>query len=370
MRADFIIVGGGIIGMLTARELLKADASVALLDRQACGREASWAGGGIISPLYPWRYGSPVTGLSTWAQQYYPELSAELEEETGIDPQLNPCGLFMVDADDEEAALVWAASYQRSLQKASPEFVREREPNFEMAFQSALWMPYIGNIRNPLLLQALKISLLKCHRFRLLEDTPVTSLKIQSGKVTGVLTKDGEVQGQRIVIAAGAWSELLLRETGARVDVAPVKGQMLLINAEPGIVNTIILNEGKYLIPRMDGRVVVGSTLEYQGFDKSTTEHAKNVLYRKACQLVPRLKGYPLENHWAGLRPGTPGGIPFIGPLPRFENCYVNAGHFRNGLVTAPASARLMADLLLGRDPVVDPRPFDPARVTANPEMV
>jgi glycine oxidase len=132
----------------------------------------------------------------------------------------------------------------------------------------------------------------------------------------------------------------------------------MLFYAKPGQVNQIVLYRDRYVIPRKDGRVLIGSTLEHTGFEKATTAEAKEALYRAAVEMFPLLNRTPIENHWAGLRPGSPNGVPYIGAHPNVEDLFFSAGHFRNGLVTGPASARLAADLMLGREPILDPAPY------------
>ncbi len=174
----------------------------------------------------------------------------------------------------------------------------------------------------------------------------------------GVLTDNGAVAGQSVVLAGGAWTGALLGEHAGLVRVVPVLGQMILFRASPGTVRPTVLHKGRYLVPRRDGRVLAGSTLEYVGFDKRTTEAALSELRRAAVKLIPALADAPVERHWAGLRPGSPNGVPFIGAHSEIRGLYVNAGQFRNGVVLGPGSARLMADIVLERSPILDPADY------------
>ena len=356
--SDFLIVGGGVIGMLTARELAQSGASVTLVERGTCARESTWAGGGIVSPLYPWRYQEPVTQLATWSQGSYVHLAQDLLDETGIDPELRQKGMFMVAVDDEAEALAWARRYQRPMQQVDADFLYRKEPRLQPGHERALWMPEVASIRNPRLGKALRRSLELNPRITLVEQAGSTRLLLESERVCGLATELGDYRAGQTVLAAGAWTATVLQQLGIELPVEPVKGQMMLFKAPAGLVNRVVLQGGRYLIPRNDGRILVGSTLERVGFDKQTTDVARDSLYRSALEIVPALADYPVEHHWAGLRPGSPEGIPYIGEVPGVRGLHVNAGQYRNGLVLAPASTRLMADLLLKRRPIIDPAPY------------
>jgi len=356
--ADFLIVGAGVIGMLTARELAQAGASVTLVDMNDCARESSWAGGGIVSPLYPWRYSEPVTALATWSQTSYIHLAQQLLEETGCDPELRLKGMFMVDVDDAEEALSWGQKFQRPMERVGADFLYQKEPNLASGCESALWMPEVSSIRNPRLGRALRRSMEITPNIELVEQSRVDNLLVEQGRCTGVKLKDRAVYADNVIVAAGAWSGELLAPLGIELPVEPVKGQMMLFKAPVGLINRVVLMSGRYLIPRNDGRILVGSTLERVGFDKQPTGEAKESLLETALSICPALEQYKVEHHWAGLRPGSPEGVPYIGAVPGTDNLYINAGQFRNGLVLAPASTRLLADQLLGRDPVIDPSAY------------
>ncbi|MET0047825.1 MAG: glycine oxidase ThiO [Sedimenticola sp.] len=354
---EIIVIGGGAIGMLTARELSMAGHKVALFDRLKTGRESSWAGGGIISPLYPWRYANSVTALASWGQAQYQALSTALAEETGIDPEWTRSGLMILSPDEEKTALHWAEKHGSQLDILDREGVAGCEPALDAPPASAIWMPQVAQVRNPRLVKALHQDLLQ-RGVQIHEETIVERLLIDKGTMTGIQSETGTHHCDTVVICAGAWTKQLLGPLGEAMEIKPIRGQMILFKTDPGTITRITLENDRYIIPRRDGRVLFGSTLEHAGFDKQTTELAGDELYRIATGRFPALKDFPVEKQWAGLRPGSPAGIPYIGPHPEVRGLYINSGHFRNGVVLGPASCRLVADLVLERDPVLTPAPY------------
>lgn len=356
-----VVVGGGLIGKLTAYELATAGWQVELLEKGRFARESSWAGGGILSPLYPWRYADPITELARWSQAYYPTLVQALQDESGIDPEWTRSGLLMLDTSDRSIAGKWAFRFGYTLEELSGEALHHCEPALTTTADHALWMESVAQVRNPRLLKSLQKSLI-ARGVVIKEESEVSHLLLQSGRISGIRSSSGEIGADVVVIAAGSWSGRLLEELGValgnRVEIRPVRGQMLLFNGPVGLVTRIILGHRHYVIPRRDGRVLVGSTMEEVGFDKGTTDNVRAELLEAAHRLVPALSDVPLERHWAGLRPGSPIGVPYIGEHPEISGLFINSGHFRNGVVMGPASARLLVDLIEGRAPILDPAAY------------
>ncbi len=324
--SDCLVIGGGVIGMMSARALVISGASVTLLDKSECGGESSWAGGGIISPLYPWHYDDLTNELSFASQVVYEELCDELYESSGINPQYIKSGLLMLDEYDSETAVNWMDRFNVSYKKQG---------------NGALFTN-IAQVRNPRLLQALKVDIVR-KGVKVVENTQVQSISLSGDRAMGVKTNKGEFIANNTLSCSGAWSGDYL---DLEDEVFPMKGQMIVLKSEAESIKNIILDQGRYIIPRADGRVLVGSTMEDVGFDRSTDEDTKNALRRFAVDRFPILNNAKIERHWSGFRPASRSGKVTLGRHSRYENLFVNTGHFRNGLNMAPESARRIKKLI------------------------
>lgn len=354
---EILIIGGGLLGMLTAREIAKAGKKITLIEKSEIGTESSWAGGGILSPLYPWRYSPAVNQLAKWGQQHYPALVKELIDEGGMDPEWTCSGMLVLDTDETTEALRWSEDYKLNINKVYKNELQRLEPELAWESEYALWLPEIAQIRNPRFLKSLYYSC-QLHGVEFLSSLPVSRIIKHNGQVAGVETASKNINADKVIVASGAWSAKILGDMGANVDISPVRGQMLMYKGAPDLIKHIVLSGGHYVIPRRDGHILAGSTLENTGYNKSITEEGRAELTRFAERLFPCLADLPIERHWAGLRPGSPDGIPYICKVPACQGLYINSGHYRNGVILGPASARLMADIVLERDPVLDIQPY------------
>ena len=355
---DITIIGGGVIGLLTAREFFKAGATVTVIDKNQLGQESSWAGGGILLPLYPWRQAEAITRLAIQSLSLYPALAAQLLAETHKDPEWNPCGLLITQNPDINAAIDWCNTNQIAFQPAGAEFFNDHDTHPV----DPLWLPEIAQARNPRLVKSLKQDLVN-KGVTLIEHCDAQGIRLDKNRITALNTTLGQFAVNQVIIAAGAWTGQLFQQffpeiSGEAPKIVPVKGQMLVFDAKPETLRTMVLDRDQYLIPRLDGKILAGSTVEQDGFNKTTSTEARERLSGFALKLLPALKNAPLIHHWAGLRPGTEHGIPYIDKHPEICNLSINAGHFRNGLVMGPASAQLMVDLILNRPTAVDPEPY------------
>ena len=355
--SECIVIGGGVIGMMTARALHLSGMKVILLERGPLGGESSWAGGGIISPLYPWRYQDSVNCLAQHSKKLYPDLVAQLTDESKIDCELIKNGLLFAGQDEKIPALNWAKQWSENIQMIDDrQMVLSIEPTLGDGVEQALWMPEVMQVRNPKIIKALQGSFERLGiTYR--EHTPVQEIIVNSGRVTGVRIANEVLATDRVIVAGGAWSAGLI-DAVQHVDVEPVKGQMIMFKGEPDLIKRIVLSEGHYIIPRRDGYVLAGSTLEKVGFDKTTSDSALESLRETASALAPVLGSLPIERQWAGLRPGTDNGVPYACAIDAIEGLYLHAGHYRNGIVLGPASVQLMTELVLGKETFCDASPY------------
>jgi glycine oxidase len=354
---DVLILGGGVIGLTTAYFLAREGGQVEVVDKGDFGQEASWAGAGILPPGDPATAQSPFDRLRARSVALFPSLSAELRERTGIDNGYLRCGgLEFLAAGEQAGEEEWRGEGIR-FEMLNDEAVRSLEPALAPHPGPACHLPDMAQVRNPRHLRAL---LAGCRetgvRFR--AGCPVHGFDRQGGRVTAVKTAEGPLAAGRYLLATGAWTDALLEQVGWRPGIRPVRGQIVLLNTGAPVFRRILLHGPRYLVPRPDGRVLVGSTEEDAGFDKRTTAAAVQDLLALASALVPALGQASVERAWAGLRPGSPDGLPFLGPVPGCDNLFVAAGHFRAGIQLSPGTALLLAELLLGRKPELPVEPF------------
>jgi glycine oxidase len=360
-QPDVLIIGGGVIGLTTAYFLAREGVRVEIMDKSDFGREASWAGAGILPPGNPQQARTPFEQLRAHSAALFPTLSAELRERTGIDNGYLRCGgLEFADAASEETAQEWRAE-GIVFEMVDGKHLAHLEPALSPELRSAYYLPDMAQVRNPRHLKAL---LAGCQSLgvRLQPGCPVSGFETRGGRVTAVRTDRGSAEAGQFLLAAGAWSDALLQSIGWRPGVHPVRGQIALINAGVPVLRRILLWGTRYLVPRPDGRVLVGSTEEDAGFDKRTTSRAISDLLALACHLVPALAEAPLERSWAGLRPGSPDGLPFLGRVPGLDNLFIAAGHFRAGIQLSPATGLAIKELLLDQPRTVSLEPFRPDR--------
>jgi glycine oxidase len=344
---DLAIIGGGIIGLTSAYFLAKRGVSVAVYDRAGLGAEASWAGAGILPPGNPDRAATPADKLRGIGSRRFPGLSAELRDRTGLDNGYRRCGgIEFLTADETDVPALWAAE-GIAFERLTPEEAKRLEP-LGLIEAQPYSLPDCAQVRNPWHLRAV-IAACEQVGVTLCPNTGVEGLELDRARVLAAQLANGaRVSAGRFVIAAGARSESLLHSHGHHPRDHPERGQIALLKG-PSCSRVLMFGK-RYLVPRGDGLTLVGSTEEPEaGFEKRTTAEGISGLLDFARGVVPVLADAVLESSWAGLRPGSPDGLPFLGPVPGWDNAFVAAGHFRAGVQLSIGTASALTDLLTGQ---------------------
>ncbi len=363
--ADVLVIGGGIVGGAITERLARDGRSVVLVERGSVGGEASRAAAGLLTPVHPWNYSDVVLRLDRESLGLWRPLAERLRVETGVDLELRATGLLALiesDADESESErrIAWKRERGEAVDRLEPEGLRAFEPTLSPALRGALRFPDLRQVRNhraaPALATAAAARGAVVH-----EQTSALSLLTHGERVVGARTTAGDVHAGTVVVAAGAWSGALLGDAAPRAArTIPARGQMLLLRTRPGSLRHMLLgSDGSYLVPRADGRVLVGSTVEYVGFERGVTAAGLATITRALGRLAPALLDAPVEATWSGLRPDTPDHLPVLGWLR--PGLLVATGHFRSGIMLAPVTARIVRELLDG-DTARDLSAFAPDR--------
>jgi glycine oxidase len=368
---DCCIIGGGVVGLSIARELASRGRTVRVLARGQGRDTASWAAAGIFPPAPVFAGSPPGDALTAWSDRLHREWSLELLNETGIDNELRRCGGLHVAASERGLSRLRAAAADWHRKGTACEWldgpaVADHEPALVAAVDrgaviGGFLLPDEMSIRPPRHLEALAES---CRRrgVEISTVSEVNRFEVADGRIAGVVTSEGVVRAGCYCLAAGAWSGGLAEQLGLRLETRPIRGQIVLLKLPRQILVHVVNLGLDYLVPRDDGRLLVGSTIEDAGFAATTTEDAVQRLLAVARELLGDLPDVRTEQAWAGLRPGSADGLPSLGRLPGLANGFIAAGHFRAGLHQSTGTAVLLADMITGAAPSIDPTPFDPAR--------
>jgi len=365
--SDVIVVGAGIVGLATARTLAGRSQRVLVVERRRAGAEASSAAAGMLSPQAESAEDSPLLELALKAREYVTALVPSLEAETGMALDYSSRGLIEVAFGEREAAslqerMAWQRSRGLRVDALSADELRRAEPNLSRRASFGLYIAGDHRIDNVRLTRALAASAV-ARGTALLSGRPAVSLVLEAGRVQGVRAGSEFHRAPAVVNAAGAWAGLLGGDP-APPPVEPVRGQIVAFDLAPPALRHVVVSPRGYLVPRGDGRILAGSTSEKAGYDKSVTAAGLRSILDAALEIAPFLSDVRVAETWAGLRPGTPDGLPILGAggVPGLVHA---AGLFRNGILLGPLVGEIAADLAQGREPAFDIAAFAPERFAA-----
>ncbi|MBF0281815.1 MAG: glycine oxidase ThiO [Zetaproteobacteria bacterium] len=371
-----VIVGGGIIGCLTACYLKQRGASPVVVEKERMGQESSWAGAGILCPIQPWLYPDEFSHLINASLALYPALRDQLEAATGISIEWQQSGLiapfFDFDrSDDYHAALNWSARLGWKVESLTPEAAVAQEPMLSRDHLTrALHWPDVAQLRNPRLLKAVR-AWMEQLAIPIHEGRDVIHIEEKNNQSISVQTRDGQsLEAEHVLMACGSWSGDLAARIGFQLPVQPVKGQIVLLKDHPGLMKHIVKHESIYFVPRRDGRILAGASLENVGFQTGNTVRVVSKILSDIQRVASGLLDVEIEQQWMGFRPGSPDGMPYLGIVPGFERLWVASGHYRNGVALAPITATAMSQRILTGDADIDLAPFSLQRSMENVQKI
>jgi glycine oxidase len=364
--ADVIIVGGGVIGASIALDLAREKLHVVLLDRQQPGCEASWAAAGMLSPGPDSPDALPLVPLAKESMRLYPEFIASVEELSGKTTGFARNGVIEVfnapHGESERDKMV--AQYQAlelAIEAITTEVARKAEAALGPAVRAAAWLPQEATLDPRMLMDAL-LTAAGNRGVEICTDSPVESMTLTGNHCTGVVTRATNISAKCVVVAAGCFSAGI-DGLGRYAPTRPIRGQLLALESKSVALARTLRSSKAYLVPRSNGRIIAGSTLEDAGFEKHVTLAGVRTILDGVLELAPALASAQLVDAWAGLRPGTPDHLPILGPTD-IRGLYMATGHYRNGILLAPVTAKLLSRWVLNGTPDFETNWFSPLRFT------
>lgn len=350
---DVAIVGGGINGSSIAYQLSKRGKKVVIIEKESLACQASSAAAGMLAAQAEIEQDGPFFQLALKSQAMFPAISKELYENTGIDIEFVHKGMLKIAETDELAKelrkqVTFQSNWGSKIKWMDPKEVLEMEPALSPNIAGAMYLPDDGHVQPANL--SLAFAKAAAHLgAAICENTEVLSFIYENGHVTGIKTTNGIFHCPQVVIATGAWAAKLMKGTGLDINVYPVKGECFSIRTEKPLIHTTIFSDKRcYLVPKRNGEIYIGATVIENTFDRSVTPGGIAGLIERAVRLVPGVKDEKWERVWAGIRPQTGDGYPYIGEHPLWKGLFVAAGHFRNGILLSPITGKLVADLMEG----------------------
>jgi len=351
-NSEILIVGGGVIGLSIARELRRRGAGrISILERGAIGSEASHAAAGMLAPQAEADETDDFFHFCDESNKLYPQFAEELLAETGVSIELDRHGtLYLALTDDDVRRIrhrfAWQKKAGLNVEHLSANEARKLEPFISPDVREALFFPNDWQVENRKLLTALE-KYAEINDIEIVENTEVKSLLIEKNKIVGAETGGEKFGAETVVLATGAWTSLIKADGLMMPFVKPIRGQIVGYRTAKRLFGMVIYTPRSYLVPRLDGRILAGATVEDVGFDKSVTAEGVDFLRENALEIAPGLVNLTPGESWAGLRPFATDGLPILGAFPEIENLFIATAHYRNGILLAPRTAEILADAII-----------------------
>lgn len=366
--SDILIIGGGIIGLSLAHKLASESQRVLVLDRQAPGLEASWAAAGMLSPAPESPDDAALVPLAKRSLALYPEFIKAIESSSGKSANFRHDGalelFFGPTAEaDRDRTVASHRAHDLDTQAVSPSQARSIEPSLSSATLAAAWIPNECSVE-PRALTAAVLQAAKASGAEIRADEEVRNLLIDGARCQGAESRTEKFTAKHVILAAGCYSSTIGSPAARIAPTSPVRGQMLSLRPTRSIPTHVVRMHKGYIVPRGNGLVVAGSTIENAGFEKNVTAAGIAAILGTAIELTPELANAAIEETWSGLRPDTPDHLPLIGPS-EIEGLWLATGHYRNGILLAPATASILGNWILQGIPNFEVEAYAPHRFTA-----
>ena len=368
MNSEVLIIGGGVIGLSVARELHRRGVrKITLLERGRIGREASFAAAGMLAPHAETNQADTFTKFCAESAALYEAFAAELFDETGVDVELDKNGTLYLAFNDQDVREIrhrfeWQKAANLAVEHWRAEEARRAEPFISPDVREALFFPHDWQVENRKLLAALQ-KYAALNSIEIAEQTEVKSLIVEHGKVLGAVGTDGrKFFAAETVLTAGAWTSLIAAENFTLPKIKPIRGQIIAYKTAKRLFHKVIYSPRGYLVPRGDGRILIGATVEDVGFDNRTTDAGTNFLRECGAEISAPLGNLEISEKWSGLRPAAADDLPVIGSFPQVENFLTATAHFRNGILLAPLTAKITAAKIVENRDSVYFNSFSPRR--------
>lgn len=351
---NVLVIGGGVIGLSIARELhLAGLRDITVVDKGTPGCEASWAAAGMLAPNAETESVDDFYRFCSESNDLYPAFAESLYKETGIDVGLDLAGTLQLAFDEAEAdRLLKKFRSQRdaglATEMLSAEEIRRLEPEISSRVILGISYPNDRQVDNRKLVAALT-EYCRRNEIQVIENERIQSVTVENGHASGAMTETVKFPADVTILATGAWTSFIeIGDAGPiGVDIRPIRGQMIAFGAETHILKKVIYGPNCYLVPRADGRILIGATVEDVGFDKAVTDEAVNELKRSAVEMLPEFANLKIVESWSGLRPRSVDELPVIGNVASIDKLLIATGHYRNGILLAPLTARIIAEKIV-----------------------